>query len=125
MALRDDNSSITSNNGEAKVSRKVNLEHLKDISSKNEHIRAHAYQQIASLYLKSDMKQHLRTIKANCVSESTPHILKNILQIAKKYMNNGPGDFEIAEFIVKHEWKRAKPMLQEFLQGQRFSPEGD
>ena len=64
-------------------------------------------------------------IMKNSLKESSPAILKNILTIAKKHINNTIGDLELAEFIVKHDWKRSKNILLEFLQAHKFIPEAD
>jgi hypothetical protein len=95
VAKNDDGSSINSN-GEYKVPRTLNLNYLEDISAPNEIIRTTAYQQMANKYLARDIKQFLRQIKQNALRESSPTILKHILGIAKKYVNGGEGDLEIA-----------------------------
>jgi hypothetical protein len=58
-------------------------------------MRSNAYQTIAHKFLSKDIKQFIFQIKQNSVKESSPIILKNIVQIAKKYINNCVADIEI------------------------------
>lgn len=87
---KEDNSSLNSN-GEYKVPRTLNLNFLEEIGSPNESVRATAYQQIANKYLSRDIRQFLNQMKNNSLKESSTNILKNILVIAKKHINNAFG----------------------------------
>lgn len=67
----------------------------------------------------------MKTIKNNSMKESSPTILKSILQIAKKYVNGSIVDLDLAEFLVKHDWKKMKQQVQEFIQNSKIGSEAD
>lgn len=98
--------------GESKVPRSLSLSCLDDISSASEAVRTAAYQQIATKFLSKDVRQFIKQMRNNSVKESSPTILKLIIQIAKKYVNNGTAELELVEFLIKHDWKKSKQLLQ-------------
>ena len=59
------------------------------------------------------------------MKESSPTILKSILQIAKKYVNGGTVDLDLAEFLAKHDWKKMKQLIMEFIQNNKINSEAD
>jgi dissimilatory sulfite reductase (desulfoviridin) alpha/beta subunit len=63
----------------------------------------------------------MKQIKVNSVRESSPNILKTIIQIAKKYVNGGVIDTELAEFLIKHDWKKYKQQIQDFIQSNKLT----
>lgn len=62
-------------------------------------------------------------IKSNTIRESSPNNLKLILQIVKKYCGLDPIDMETLEFVYKHDWKKAKLILQDFHNNNKFTTE--
>lgn len=63
------------------------------------------------------------SIKSNGIKESSPNVLKLVLQIVKKYAGLDPIDMETLEYVYKHDWRKAKFLLQDFHSNNKFTPE--
>ena len=63
------------------------------------------------------------SIKSNGIKESSPNVLKLVLQIVKKYAGLDPIDLETLEYVYKHDWRKAKFLLQDFHSSNKFTPE--
>lgn len=96
---------------------------LNDLISVNESVRFTAYQEIISKTNYADLKPLMYSIKSNGIKESSPNVLKLVLQIVKKYAGLDPIDMETLEYVYKHDWRRAKLLLQEFHSNNKFTPE--
>ncbi len=62
-------------------------------------------------------------IKSNTIRESGPNNLKLVLQIARKYSGTEPIDMETLDYVYKHDWRKAKISLQDFLSNNKFTPQ--
>ena len=111
-APKGDECSSANSIGDEKVVRTLNLTCLEDIASQSESIRTNAYKILANKFLAKDIRQFMPQIKQNAVRESSPALLKLVLQVAKKYANNGVAELELMEFLTKHDWKKNKTLLQ-------------
>lgn len=101
----------------------VSSKTLNDLTSLNESIRFNAYQEILTKSSYQDLKPLMYNIKSNAIRESAPNNLKLVIQIAKKYSGVDPIDLETLEYIYKHDWKKAKLTLNDFLTTNKFTPE--
>lgn len=94
-----------------------------DLISTNESVRYNAYQEIITKTSYVDLKPLMYSIKSNGIRESSPNVLKQVLQIVKKYAGIDPIDMETLEYVYKHDWRRAKLLLQDFHSNSKFTPE--
>lgn len=96
---------------------------ITDLISTNETVRYNAYQEIITKTNYADLKPLMYSIKSNGIKESSPNVLKLVLQIVKKYAGLDPIDMETLDYVYKHDWRRAKLLLQDFHANNKFTPE--
>ncbi len=121
-AMKQEQPSVHSNNPPRPM-KSVSSKTLNDLISQNESIRYNAYQDILSKTSYNDLKPLMYTIKSNAIRQSAPNNLKLVIQLAKKYAGVEPIDLQTLEYIYKHDWKKAKLTLNDFLTSNKFTPE--
>lgn len=45
-----------------------------------------------------------------------------VISIAKKYSGMDPIDMETLEFVLKHDWRKSKQLIQDFMNNNKFTP---
>lgn len=96
---------------------------MANLVSTSESERYNAYQEILSKTSYVDLRPLMYSIKSNGIRESSANVLRLVLQIAKKYAGIDPIDTETLEYVYKHDWRRAKILLQEFHTSNKFTTE--
>lgn len=60
-------------------------------------------------------------IKSKALKESAPGILNQILAIVKKYCGSDVIELETIQFLCKHDWRKNKPVFQQFINSSKLS----